>query len=187
MTAARARDRYVAWLHAVNLGSHNKVPMAWLRDAAADAGFTEVATYLQSGNLVLSAPTRDPAEVSRRVAAVIHAGRGLDVVVTTRTRAEVAAVVQRNPMPEHADEPSKLHVSFLNGQPDRRAVASLDPDAFAPDRFVFDGEEIYLWFPNGAGRSKLATYPWPKRIGVGGTARNWRTVLAVLDLLDQAE
>lgn len=176
--------RYVAWLHAVNLGSHNKVSMAWLREAVADAGFADVATYLQSGNLVVSAATKDATEVARRVAAVIKEGRGLDVVVTTRSRAEIARVVTGNPMPEHVGEPTKLQVSFLTDKPVAEAVAELDPDAFAPERFVIDGREIYLWLPNGAGRSKLATFPWVKRIGVAGTARNWRTVLAVLDLLD---
>ena len=176
--------RYVSWLHAVNLGSHNKVPMAWLREAAEGDGFTDVASYLQSGNLVLSAATKDAAEVSKRVSALIKAERGLDVVVTTRTRAEIARVVKRNPMSEHVDEPAKLQISFLTGKPDAKAVAALDRDAFAPERFEIDGREIYLWFPNGAGRSKLATFPWLKRVGVAGTARNWRTVLAVLDLLD---
>lgn len=176
--------RYVAWLHAVNLGSHNKVPMAWLRAAAEESGFTNVATHLQSGNLVVTADTKDAAEVSKRVAALIKKDRGLDVVVTTRTGADIARVVRANPMPEHIDEPTKLQVSFLTGKPAAKAVADLEPDAFAPERFVIKGSEIYLWLPNGAGRSKLATFPWSKRIGVAGTARNWRTVLAVLDLLD---
>lgn len=158
--------------------------MTWLREAAEADGFTEVATYLQSGNLVVSADAKDAAEVSMRVAALIMRDRGLDVVVTTRSRADIARVVKRNPMPEHVDDPAKLHVSFLTGKPDAKAVADVDSEAFAPERFVVDDREIYLWFPNGAGRSKLATFPWQKRIGVAGTARNWRTVLAVLDLLD---
>jgi uncharacterized protein (DUF1697 family) len=176
--------RFVSWLHAVNLGGHNKVPMAWLREAAGDAGFTDIATYLQSGNLVVTADTKDAAEVSRRVNALIKAGRGLDVLVTSRTGAELARVVKRNPMPEHAADPSKLLVSFLTGTPAKSKVTALDSDEFAPERFVVDGSHMYLWHPNGVGRSKLATVRWEKRLGVAGTARNWRTVLAVLDLLD---
>ena len=178
--------RFVSWLHAVNLGSHNKVPMAWLRDAAEADGFTDVATYLQSGNLVVSANIKDPAEVSKRVGALIKRERGLDVVVTTRRRADIARVVKGNPMPEHAADPAKLLVSFLTAAPAKSKVAALDPDEFAPERFVVDGSHMYLWHPNGVGRSKLATVRWEKRLGVAGTARNWRTVLAVLDLLDSA-
>jgi uncharacterized protein (DUF1697 family) len=173
----------VAWLHAVNLGSHNKVPMAWLREAATDAGFTDVATHLQSGNLVVSSDAKAPA-VRDQVAALIRDGLGFDVVVTVRTRSELARVIERNPMPGRMSDPAKLHVSFLTGKPDAKGVSAIDADQFAPDEFVVSGSEIYLWFPNGAGRSKLATFPWAKRIGVAGTARNWRTVLAVRDLLD---
>jgi uncharacterized protein (DUF1697 family) len=178
--------RYVAWLHAVNVGGRNKVPMAWLRDAAVAEGFTDVATYVQSGNLVLGADTRKAEEVRDRIAAMIHADLGLDVEVTVRTHAELAKVVERNPMPEHVDEPAKLHVSFLTGDPDPKGIATIDPAVYDPDRFVVDGRQLYLWFPGGAGRSKLATVPWRKRIGVAGTARNWRTVLTVLELLDAA-
>jgi uncharacterized protein (DUF1697 family) len=109
---------------------------------------------------------------------------GLQVEVTVRSRAELAKVIERNPMPEHVVEPAKLHVSFLTGDPDAAGLAAIDPAAYAPDRFVLDGRQLYLWFPNGAGRSKLATLPWRKRIGVAGTARNWRTVLTMFDLLD---
>jgi uncharacterized protein (DUF1697 family) len=157
--------------------------MAWLREAATAAGFDGVATYLQSGNLVVSSASAADV-VGDQVAALIRDGRGLDVDVTVRSRAQLAKVVDRNPMTDHVGEPSKLHVSFLTGKPDPNGVASIEPAKYAPDEFVVSGTEIYLWFPNGAGRSKLATLPWHKRIGVAGTARNWRTVLAVLDLLD---
>lgn len=176
--------RYAAWLHAVNVGGHNKVPMAWLREAAVAEGFTGVSTYLQSGNLIVGTDTGKADEVRDRVRSMINHGLGLDVEVTVRSRAELKGVVDRNPMPEHVDDPAKLHVSFLTGKPDAEALATIDRGAFAPDRFEVDGCEIYLWFANGAGRSKLATLPWRKRIGVAGTARNWRTVLSVLDLLD---
>jgi uncharacterized protein (DUF1697 family) len=176
--------RYVAWLHAVNVGGRNKVPMAWLREASVEAGFTDVATYVQSGNLVLTADTAKADVVRDRVRKLISDGLGLDVEVTVRSRAQLAKVIEGNPMHEHVDEPAKLHVSFLSGEPDATGLAAIDAKAYAPDRFVADGRQLYLWFPGGAGRSKLATLPWRKRIGVAGTARNWRTVLAVLDLLD---
>ena len=178
--------RYVAWLHAVNVGGRNKVPMAWLREAAVAEGFTDVATDGQSGNLIRTADTAKADDDRDRVRSAIRDGLGLDVEVTVRSRAQLQKVIDRNPMPEHVDEPARLHVSFLTGKADPAGVAALDPQAFAPDRFVADGSHLYLWFPYGAGRSKLATLPWRKRIGVAGTARNWRTVRTVLDLLDDA-
>jgi uncharacterized protein (DUF1697 family) len=176
--------RYVVWLHAVNVGGRNKVPMAWLRQAAADAGFTDIATYVQSGNLVLTESTGKSDEVRDRVRAMIESGLGLDIEVTVRTQAELKKVIAANPMAEHVDDAAKLHVSFLTGMADLVGANAIDPEKYEPDRFVVDGRHLYLWFPNGAGRSKLATLPWRKRIGVAGTARNWRTVLKVLDLMD---
>jgi uncharacterized protein (DUF1697 family) len=176
--------RYAVWLHAVNVGGRNKVPMAWLREAAETDGFTDVATYVQSGNLIVSSDLGNADQVRERVRALIDKGLGLDVEVTVRSRAELEKVVDRNPMAEHVDEPAKLHVSFLTGKADSAGLKAIDADAYAPDRFVVDGEQLYLWFENGAGRSKLATLPWRKKIGVAGTARNWRTVLTVLEMLD---
>jgi uncharacterized protein (DUF1697 family) len=178
--------RYAVWLFAVNVGGTKKVPMAWLRGAAEQAGFTGVATYLQSGNIVVTSPA-NASTVRDQVCALIREGLGFEVEATVRSRAELAKVIERNPMPERVDSPSRLHVSFLSGKPDPEGVKTIDPATYAPDEFVVSGSEIYLWFPDGAGRSKLATLPWRKRIGVGGTARNWRTVLAVLDLLDSAQ
>jgi uncharacterized protein (DUF1697 family) len=101
-----------------------------------------------------------------------------------RSRAELKQVIEANPMPEHVDEAAMLHVSFLAGKADPAGVNAIDAEKYQPDRFVVDGSHLYLWFANGAGRSKLATVPWRKRIGVAGTARNWRTVLKVLELMD---
>ncbi|HEX3900814.1 MAG TPA: DUF1697 domain-containing protein [Mycobacteriales bacterium] len=178
-----AGTRYVAWLHAVNVGGRNKVPMAWLRDASTAAGFRDVATYVQSGNLVVTADTNKAKDVREQVAGLIRDGLGLDVEVSVRSSADLEKVIARNPMAEHVDEPAKLHVSFLTGKPDLAGATAIDAEKYEPDRFVIDGEHLYLWFPGGAGRSKLAALPWRKRIGVAGTARNWRTVLAVLELM----
>jgi uncharacterized protein (DUF1697 family) len=168
----------------VNVGGRNKVPMAWLREAATGAGFRDVVTYVQSGNLVLTADTKKSEEVRKQVAELIRDGLGLEVMVTVRSRAELKKVIERNPMPEHVDDPAKLHVSFLTDKADPAGVNEIDAAKYEPDRFVVDGDHLYLWFPNGAGRSKLATLPWRKKIGVAGTARNWRSVLKVLDLMD---
>lgn len=175
--------RYVALLRAVNVGGNNKVPMKWLREAAADAGFADVATYVQSGNLVLSSAD-SAAKVGSTVAKLIKAEHGLDLDVIVRDRKQLAAVIKANPFETESAEPTKVHVNFLTGAPAKAKVSALDPDEFAPERWVIKGSEMYLYFPDGAGRSKLATAPWKKRLDVAGTARNWRTVLTLLDMLD---
>jgi uncharacterized protein (DUF1697 family) len=130
--------RYAVWLYAVNVGGKNKVPMAWLRESAEQAGFTDVATYLQSGNLVLTSAAKSSA-VRDQVAGLIRDGLGLEVEVTVRSRAELAKVIERNPMPERVDEPSRQHVSFLNGKPDPKGLKAIDPAAYVPDEFAVSG------------------------------------------------
>jgi uncharacterized protein (DUF1697 family) len=178
MTAAR----YAVLLRAVNVGGHNKVPMPWLRDAATDAGFTDVATYVQSGNLVLSS-TSGAAAVGKSVAGLIQQEHGLDIEVIVRSRSDLAAVIKANPFPDAVADPKLLHVSFLAGKPSAATIKKLDPEEFAPERFAVKGSELYLWYPNGSGRSKMAAAPWEKRLGVRGTARNWRTVTTLLEML----
>ncbi len=174
--------RYAVLLRGVNVGSHNKVPMRWLREAAEAAGYPDVATYVQSGNLLLSSADK-PAALARKINELIRDGCGCDVDVMVRSRAQLAAAVRANPFPEHADEPKLLHVVFLTAAPPVAKVRALDPDEFSPERFAIRGTEIYTWHPNGFGRSKLATVAWPKRLGVAGTDRNWRTVTTLLEML----
>lgn len=176
--------RYVALLRAVNVGGNNKVPMARLRELAEGLGYTDVATYVQSGNLVLSAATKKAADVETAVADAIRTDLGVDVAVVVRSRDELAAVIAANPLGEVADDPKRLLVNFLTAQPAAEKLAALDPGEFHPERFEFGDRCIYQWFPEGVGRSKMAAAPWDRRLGVQGTGRNWRTVTTLLDMLD---
>jgi uncharacterized protein (DUF1697 family) len=176
--------RCVVLLRAVNVGGRNKLPMADLRQIATDLGYTDVATYVQSGNLVLTATPGKPAEIEQAISSAVHRALGLTIDVIVRTRTQLAAVVDANPFPDHTDDPTKLHVSFLTGQPPAAARKACDPDEFDPERFEFGDRCVYLWHPDGVGRSKMATAPWAKRLGVKGTGRNWRTVITLLEMLD---
>jgi uncharacterized protein (DUF1697 family) len=109
---------------------------------------------------------------------------GLDVDVMVRTRAELANVLDANPFADIADDDRRLLVSFLSGQPTAKALKALDDEQYLPERFAIGDRCMYQWYPDGVGRSKLATAPWDKRLGVRGTARNWRTLTALLGMLD---
>jgi uncharacterized protein (DUF1697 family) len=143
-----------------------------------------VATYVQSGNLVVTASAKKPAAVEAAVGKALHRDLNVDVDVMVRSRKEIAAVIAANPFARIADDPKKLHVSFLAKQPTAAARKACDLEEFAPERFEFGDRCVYLWYPDGQGRSKMAAAPWAKRLGVLGTARNWRTVTTMLELLD---
>jgi uncharacterized protein (DUF1697 family) len=181
MTAAASR--YAVLLRGVNVGGHAKVPMARLREIAAGLGYAEPATYLQSGNLVVSAPGATADGVGDAIAGALRRELDVDVDVMVRQRDEVDAVIAANPFGELADDPKRLQVMFLAAHPAPDRVAALDGDRFAPERFELGERCVYQWFPDGVGRSKLAAAPWERWLGVRGTARNWRTVMAVREML----
>jgi uncharacterized protein (DUF1697 family) len=175
--------RYVALLRGVNIGPRNRVAMPALREALEEAGFEDVKTYVQSGNVVLS--SRAKAEtVRQKVERVIAERFGLEIAVVVRTRAELAAVVKRNPLRKVATEPKRYQVSFLSGKLSAKVVRDLEETAAADERVVVSGREVYAWHPQTVARSKLWAKLAGKNLGVTATARNWATVESLLELAD---
>jgi uncharacterized protein (DUF1697 family) len=177
-----ADDRYVALIRGINVGGHKKVPMGRLREALLESGFSDPATYLQSGNVVVSGPKKADERIARDIEKVIQAEFGFSASVLVRTKAELAAVVENNPMPDCAAEPKKFVVTFLSVRPSAAQLRELDPSQFEPDRFEVRGREAYLFCPNGLNDSTFANFPWDKRFGITATTRNWNTVTKLLTL-----
>jgi uncharacterized protein (DUF1697 family) len=173
----------VALLRGINVGGRGRLPMADLRAVATGLGYDAVATYIQSGNLVLS--TADRAEtVAEDLAAAIAASSGVQPAVVVRTRSQLAAVVRDNPFLVTGEDEGHLHVMFAGG-PASAAVASLDLAAYAPEAAIAVDTDLYLLLPNGVGRSRLAT-DLGRQKGTVGTMRSWRTVTALLAMADEA-
>jgi uncharacterized protein (DUF1697 family) len=176
--------RHVVLLRGINIGPHNRVAMPKLRDALAEAGFADVRTYVQSGNIVLES-RKAAATVAQECMRVIDEAFGLDIAVVTRTRDELAEVVRRNPLGAVVDEPKRYQVSFLSAEPDAKVVEKLAGLAAAEERFEAVGREIYAWHPAGVARSKLWNALAGKGLGVTATARNWTTVETLLAMADE--
>ncbi|TML33020.1 MAG: DUF1697 domain-containing protein [Actinobacteria bacterium] len=175
--------RLIVLLRGVNLGSTNRVPMPKLRAALEEAGFEDVATYVQSGNVVLSSGDSAP-QVARTCERVIKQEFGLEVPVVVRTRAQLARIVKRNPLGKAATNPKRYQVSFLEKKPTAALVRKLEKVAAPAEQVVAAGREIYAWHPEGVARSKLWAALAGKRLGVTATARNWTTVTKLLELAD---
>ena len=157
--------------------------MPRLRSALEEAGFDDVATYVQSGNVVVT--SRDsPAKVARQVERVLADEFGLAIPVVVRTRAELAKVVERNPLGRMAKNPKRYQVSFLEKKPPAALVRKLEAAAAPAERVVAEGREIYAWHPQGVARSKLWAALAGKGLGITATARNWTTVTKLLELAD---
>jgi uncharacterized protein (DUF1697 family) len=172
---------HVALLRGVNLGGKNCVPMKELAQVFAKAGCADVRTYIQSGNVVFRATRALAASLPPRVTEQIAKRFGCQIPVILRTAEQFAAAVRDNPFPEIPQE--ALHVYFLAGVPDASRTVQLDPDRSKPDTFIVHGREIYLRLPNGMGRSKLTNAYFDSKLATTSTARNWRTVLKLLELM----
>jgi uncharacterized protein (DUF1697 family) len=176
----------VALLRGINVGAHNRIPMADLRSLLAELGYPDARTLVQSGNIVLSGELA-PAELAAELERAIADRFGAQTPVVVRTREELAEVVALDPLGDVANEHKLYQVSFLSAEPDPEAVAKIAQDDFAPERFVHVGREIYAWHPGGIHNSRLARMLSDKRLGVVATARNWKTTTKLLEMADELE
>jgi uncharacterized protein (DUF1697 family) len=173
--------RHIVLLRGINLASRNRIAMPRLREALEEAGFDDVQTYVQSGNVVLTS-SGSAADVARKVERQISQSFGLDIDVVVRTRSQLARVVERNPLAKVAKNPKRYQVSFLSAKPSAAVLRKLEEAAAEKERVVLIGREIYAWHPEGIGRSRLWTLLAGRGLGVTATARNWTTVAKLLEL-----
>jgi uncharacterized protein (DUF1697 family) len=173
--------RQVIMLRGINLGPNRRVSMADLRALFGEAGYEDVRTYVQSGNVVLESAAT-PAKLERDAAKLISERFGFDVPVVVRTASELAAVVALDPLGDVADNPKRYQVSFLAEPPSADVVKALKDAVVEPERVAFDGREIYAWHPDGVARSKLWNSLAGKGLGITATARNWTTVTTLLEM-----
>lgn len=178
---APRQTTYVALLRGINVGSHNKISMAALRELVEAAGGKDVETYVQSGNVVLRS-ARSASELGPELECRIERELGLTVAVVVRTKAELARVAAGNPFAADEPDPKKLHVAFLAEKPARARVRDVEAADLGPERVHVAGKDVYLHYPNGYGRSKLSNAFLERRLGVASTTRNWRTVTKLAEL-----
>lgn len=170
--------RQIALLRGVNLGGHNKVEMSRLRTLVEQLGYSDVRTYVNSGNVVFSGRRRSEEDLET----AIEDEFGFEVPVVLRSRDELADVVAANPLAAVATDPARHVVFFCAGD----ASTDLDAADFTPETFAIRGREVYLWAPAGFSRSALARLLANESVGGKSTARNWRTVEKLLALADDA-
>lgn len=186
---------HVALLRGINVGGNNKVPMAELRQVVTSLGHADVATYIQSGNVVFSTGETDTRALAEALERAIATDFGLQVRVVVFSRDELAQVMRDNP---YSDEPNPraVHAVFLSAAPGpevadsvadaERKAAKKQPGTRDSARVV--GRAIFLHTPDGFGRSELASLITSGSRGRGAdlarTARNWATVAKLLAMCD---
>ena len=179
----------ISLLRGVNVTGNNKIPMEALRQLCESLGLKGAQTYIQSGNVVFRTNAKDLAALARRIEDAIEKKFGCRPGVTLRTTAELKEVIARNPFARRREiEPGKLQVHFfLSAEPSAEMRSQiLRLKAGHAEEIVLGGREMYIYFPDGQGRSKL----WPalgRTLKKSATGRNWNTVNKLREMAESLE
>jgi len=178
----------ISMLRGVNLGPHNRIKMDALRAVYESLKLEDPRSYVQSGNVIFRTKEKNSPQLAKKIQGAIQKNFGCSPEVILRTPDEMRKAVAANPFPERAkEEPGKVLLTFLAAEPPREAEGNLEKFKGLPEELHLSGRELYIYFPNGAGRSKLPWSAVEKLLKVTGTARNWNSVLAMLQIAQEME
>ena len=178
----------VSMLRGVNVGGHNKIKMEALRALFESLGLRDAQTYIQSGNVIFRSDERDLDCLAERIGDAILRRFGFRPGVVVRTCSDLRSAIARNPFAARPGmEPSRLVVTFLSGDPDQEARDKVLAIKVGPEELRISGRELYIYFPNTIGQSKLSLALVEKTLKTSGTGRNWGTVTKLRDLAEGLE
>ena len=175
-------------LRGVNLGLHNRIKMDALRSVYESLKLEEPRTYVQSGNVIFRTKEKNLAQLTVKIQDAIEKKFKCRPDVILRTTDELKKAIAATPFADRPHlEPGKILVTFLAAEPPREAEANLAKFKDHPEELHLKGREMYIYFPDGAGRSKLPWSSVEKLLKVTGTARNWNSVTKMLAMAEEIE
>ena len=178
----------ICMLRGINVGAHNRVKMDDLKKVFTSLKLRDPQTYVQSGNVIFKTDERDLDKLRRNLETAIHKKFGFQSDAILRTAKDLREVIAQNPFAKRKDiHPSKLLVTFFSTDPGEAARKQARAIKCDPEELFIEGREAYIYFPNGAGRSKLNWPLIPKTLKVQGTARNWNSVTKMLEIAEKME
>lgn len=178
----------ISMLRGINLAQHRRVKMDALRALYESLGLRDPQTYVQSGNVLFKTGERSLAALRKRIEEAIEQSFGFHSDVILRTTSELKDVVAHNPFATRSGiEPGKLVVTFLVSDPSSEAREKFLALKADPEELRINGRELYIYYPNGMGRSKLSPALIERALKISGTARNWNSVTQLLALAENME
>jgi uncharacterized protein (DUF1697 family) len=168
--------RYVALLRSVNVAGHGRLSMDELRQSFSRLGYEDVTTYIQTGNVLFTAPSRQVRVVVASIEEQLERDVGRSPAVLVRTVAQLRRISTSSPFAARGADPARHHVTFLAAPPSAEALAELELPPSGRDELVVDGTEVYVHTPGGYAGTKYSGAFLERRLGVLSTTRNWNTV-----------
>ena len=172
----------IALLRGINVGGKNLLPMKQLISLMEDIGCQDIKTYIQSGNVVFRSKESNSSRLSAKISSAIKKQHGFEPQILLLKVADLERAISGNPFPEATSDPKSLQVGFLSSVPGKPDIQALETLRKKSERFLLKDRLFYLHAPEGIGRSKLAASA-ERFIGVSMTARNWRTLCKIKDML----
>ena len=177
---------YIALLRGINVSGHKIVKMEILRKVLGELDFKNIATYIQSGNVIFDSAVEDVAVLEQQIAHKIEEHFGFLVPVRITTLAELKTIVAENPfVQENLQDTTQPYVAFLSEVPKNENLIQLQAIDFANDRFINKNSVLYLWYDDSAANTKLNNVVIEKKLQLKATARNWKTVLKLIALTEK--
>jgi uncharacterized protein (DUF1697 family) len=166
---------------------HNSIKMANLSALYISLGLIDAETYIQSGNVIFNDPgDRSVSVIVADIEQAILERYNYIVPVMIRTNQELIDLFSSNPfLGEKNFDPAKMAVLFLQEKPSDSQIQKVADIDYPPDKFKVIGREIFVYCPNGFGRTKLYTNFFEKKMGVIGTGRNWKTITTILKIAEK--
>jgi len=178
----------ISMLRGVNLGGHNRIKMDALCALYKALKFEDPRSYVQSGNVIFRTREKNSAALAKKIQDAIERKFGFRPAIILRTTDEMRKAIAATPFPASRNlEPGKILVTFLAGEPGTEAEATLAGFKSYPEELHLKGRELYIYFPNGAGKSKLPWSQVEKLLKTTGTARNWNSVTKMLAMAEEME
>lgn len=172
----------IVLLRGINVGGHRKLPMAELRELIKSLGYSNVATYIQSGNLLVQCDEKKWQAINTSLKRAIHTQFGYDVPIVSRTLAEWESIIRYNPFINEQEDLTKLLVTILEDAPTPENIMDLEAYDFGADELKVVGSEVYMHCHHGAGKSKITNNILEKKLKITGTTRNWKSMIKLRDL-----
>jgi uncharacterized protein (DUF1697 family) len=175
---------YISILRGINVGGQKKILMSDLKLLYEDLGFENVTNYIQSGNVIFQAVDHiTDKQAAEKIKQAILQKYAFDVTILVRTADEMLTTRRINPFMENKEiNIEKLHVTFLAEMPQSEYLTSIKKFDFSPDQFVIIGKDVYLYCPNGYGKTKINNDFFETKLKLSASTRNWRTVCTLVDI-----
>ncbi len=178
-------QKYISLLRGINVSGQKKIKMTELKELYESLNFTNVTTYIQSGNVVFCSTGKDAKKIQKLIERKIQEVYNFHVPTLILTENKIKKIISNMHFDLSNIDLSKLAVTFLDSTPDKALLKNLDKFKGDGEEFILLGDVIYLYCPNGFGRTKLTNNLFENKLKVRATSRNWKTTNKLFRMINE--